>query len=112
MEPNASSNSRSQILYSITFFAILLSIFYFLASPAALAGLLTISPPLVTLIPRDLGNNEIWYVGGSASVPNAEVVIYLQSESSETMSFTTLTNEKGEWFYSHTTFLRPGDYKT
>src|SRR5512140_1899503 len=61
----------------------------------------TISPPLITLVPKDLGNNEIWYVGGTASVPDSEIVIYLQGQDGTTQSFTTKSNEKGEWFYTH-----------
>ena len=72
----------------------------------------TISPPLINLIPRDLGNDEIWYIGGTASVPEAEVIIYLQSESGELLSFTTRANEKGEWFHSHADFLKEGSYKS
>ena len=72
----------------------------------------TISPPLVTLVPKDLGNNEIWYIGGTASVPQAEVIIYLQGQGGETLSFTAKSNEKGEWFYTHSSFLKEGAYKS
>ena len=72
----------------------------------------TISPPLITLVPKDLGNNEIWYIGGAASVPQAEVVIYLQGAQGETLSFTAKSNEKGEWFYTHNSFLKEGVYKS
>ena len=73
---------------------------------------LIVPPPLVTLVPKDLGNDDIWYLGGTASVPNAEVIIYLQSSSGETLSFTTKANDRGEWFYSHAGFLREGRYKS
>jgi len=89
--------------------------FYFLFSvPTASAQQmpLIVSPPLVTLVPKDLGNDDIWYLGGTASVPNAEVIIYLQSSSGETLSFTTKANDRGEWFYSHAGFLREGRYKS
>jgi len=64
------------------------------------------------LVPRDLGNNEIWYVGGTASVPNTDIVIYLQSTRGDTLSFITKSNERGEWLYTHTDFLREGKYKS
>lgn len=118
MGTRTASNSNVRFVVRNYFFSFLLSISIFSvvavlsAAPAALAQQLTISPPLVTLIPRDLGNNEIWYVGGTATVPNAEILIYLQSSSGETHSFVTRSNEKGEWFYSHTTFLKPGAYRT
>lgn len=72
----------------------------------------TISPPLVTLVPKDLGNNEIWYVGGTTSVPDAEIVIYLQGQDGTTQSFSAKSNEKGEWFYTHNAFLKEGIYKS
>src|SRR3989344_4308197 len=72
----------------------------------------TISPPLINLVPRGLGNDEIWYIGGTASVPEAEIIIYLQSASGEMLSFKTAANEKWEWFYSHTGFLKEGRYKS
>ncbi|MEK7162489.1 MAG: hypothetical protein AAB730_01355, partial [Patescibacteria group bacterium] len=89
--------------------------FYFLfsARPAgAQQTPLIVPPPLVTLVPKDLGNDDIWYLGGTAAVPNAEVIIYLQSNSGETLSFTTKANDRGEWFYSHAGFLREGRYKS
>jgi len=79
---------------------------------ASAAEQTTISPPLVTLVPKDLGNNEIWYIGGASSVPQAEVIIYLQGAQGETLSFTAKSNEKGEWFYTHNSFLREGVYKS
>jgi len=78
--------------------------------PATAADFIPVSPPLITLIPRDLGNNEIWYIGGSASTPSAEIMIYLRSATGETMGFTTKTGGKGEWFYTHNGFLREGKY--
>ena len=72
----------------------------------------TISPPLITLVPRDLGNNEIWYIGGTASVPETDIIIYLQGQDGETQSFTAKSNEKGEWFYTHSSFLKEGKYKS
>ncbi len=72
----------------------------------------TISPPLITLVPKDLGNNEIWYVGGTASAPEAEIVIYLQGQDGTTQSFSAKSNEKGEWFHTHGTFLKEGKYKS
>lgn len=90
-------------------------IFYFLFSVGYVAAQQTpliVPPPLVTLVPIDLGNDDVWYLGGTASMPNAEVIIYLQSSSGETFSFTTKANDRGEWFYSHAGFLREGRYKS
>lgn len=84
----------------------------FVCVPVLAAEQTTISPPLVTLVPKDLGNNEIWYIGGASSVPQAEIIIYLQGSGGETLSFTTKSNEKGEWFYTHNSFLKEGVYKS
>ncbi len=95
-------------LFSVFSFYLLFSASNAMARQAPLI----ISPPLITLTPKDLGNDDIWYLGGTASVPNAEVIIYLQSNSGETLSFTAKTNDRGEWFYSHAGFLREGRYKS
>lgn len=71
-----------------------------------------VSPPLINLIPREIGNNEIWYIGGAAAAPGADVIIYLQSQTGEIFNFFAKTNEKGEWFYTHPTFLKEGVYKS
>ena len=106
-------NSTFYFLFSRFWIVVfLLSTFYFLFSFTAFALERSIAPPLVNLVPRDLGSNEIWYIGGSAASPNAEVLIYLQSSSGETMSFTAKSDERGEWFYNHSGFLKQGRYKS
>lgn len=76
------------------------------------ASPILVPPPLINLIPRDLGNDEIWYIGGTASAPNAEIEIYLQDNNGQTFNFKTKSNEKGEWFHTHPVFLREGFYKS
>lgn len=84
----------------------------FFGAARTYAAAVPLSPPLITVVPKDLGNNEIWYIGGAVAVPEGEVTIYLQGERGEALSFTTRANERGEWFYTHTTFLREGKYRS
>ena len=88
----------------------------------AAAGLLTarigfaaefssIPPPVATLVPQNLGNNEIWYIGGTAAVPRADVLIFLQNTGGEMLNFSVRADETGEWLYTHTGFLKEGEYR-
>jgi hypothetical protein len=68
-------------------------------------------PPVVTTVSHDISDKDIFYLGGETSVPNAEVVIYLQSlESSATQSEEVQADENGEWFYRHDALLPAGQY--
>jgi hypothetical protein len=70
-----------------------------------------IAPPLITTISKNISNEEIFYVGGKTDFPNAQVVIYLQNlGTGETFSQFAESDNKGDWFYRHTTFLSPGNY--
>ena len=70
-----------------------------------------IAPPLITNISKNISNEEIFYVGGKTDFANAEVVIYLQNlGTGETFSQYAESDNKGDWFYCHTTFLSPGNY--
>lgn len=72
---------------------------------------LAVEPPVVTLFPKSISNDEILYIGGRAGAPGAEVVIYIQSEESGTaISQSVKTDKDGEWFYSLPDFLDPGKY--
>jgi cbb3-type cytochrome oxidase subunit 3 len=73
---------------------------------------LSLAPPLITLVPQDIGNNEIWYIGGAAATPRADVLIFLQGEGGDTQNFITRADENGAWFYTHPTFLREGAYRS
>jgi len=73
---------------------------------------LIIPPPIVTLFPEAISNNEILYVGGQSGLQNAEVLIYIQDTSNGAVqSKTVITDEKGNWFYNHPQFLEAGEYK-
>ena len=75
-----------------------------------LAGI-ELGPPLVTNISRNISNEEIFYIGGRTEAANTTVIIYFQSlQNGETLSETVASNNRGEWFYRHNTFLTSGDY--
>jgi len=77
------------------------------------ADILKIAPPIINLVSKDLGNDELWYIGGTASIPKADIVIFLQNNASkETFSFVAKADEQGEWFYAHNDFLKEGQYKS
>jgi hypothetical protein len=70
-----------------------------------------LSPPIVTEFPENITNREIFYIGGKTQVPNSTVIIYLQNlETGEVSSFTTVSDNLGDWFYSHPKFLISGNY--
>lgn len=70
-----------------------------------------VSPPVTNLISQNISNEELFYIGGRVDVYDSEVIIYLQNlATGETFSITTHPNKSGEWFYSHNSFLQPGDY--
>ena len=78
---------------------------------AAQDARLPIEPPIVTLFPNSVSNDEILYIGGRSGAPGAQVIIYIQNEQGGgTLSHTAKTDKKGEWFYSLSEFLEPGKY--
>jgi hypothetical protein len=79
-----------------------------LANPADNVPL---EPPVVTLFPKSISNDEILYIGGRAGAPQAQVLIYLQqTETGTTLSETAVTDKTGAWFYSLPQFLDAGHY--
>ena len=69
------------------------------------------SPPVVTNFSRNIANDEIFYVGGVTELPGTEVILYIQNKGTgELRSQSTVSNERGEWFYRHDTFFSPGEY--
>jgi len=87
---------------------VLIFAFFFMRSAGAAAEIL--EPPIITLANKNVSNNEIFFVGGRATVPDATVIIYLQHEAGSISVLETKTDAKGEWFYTHPEFLRSGKY--
>lgn len=70
-----------------------------------------LSPPVITNISRNISNEDIFYIGGNTDRSNVGVNIYLQNiETNETRSFNVVSDDDGEWFYRHKTFLPTGEY--
>lgn len=71
-----------------------------------------LTPPLITSISRNISNEEIFYIGGKTDSPQTQVIIYLQNlQSGETISQIVTSDERGDWFYRHHTFLASGNYR-
>lgn len=72
---------------------------------------LTVEPPIVTLFPESISNDEILFIGGRAGAPEAEVIIYIQEEQTgESFSQNIKTDKNGGWFYSFPRFFDAGEY--
>ena len=70
-----------------------------------------LDPPVVTLFPKSISNDEILYIGGNAGVPQAQVLIYLQNiDTGATENRVAVTDENGAWFYSFPRFLEASRY--
>jgi len=70
-----------------------------------------LAPPIVTSVSRNISNKELLYIGGKVAIPKSEVKIFLQNlETGETTSYNVTSDAKGDWFYSHRTFLQSGKY--
>lgn len=78
---------------------------------SALAETREIPPPFITIVSRDVSNQEIFYIGGKTEIVEGEVSIYLQNlDSGETTSYLVSADKQGNWFYRHNNFLSSGDY--
>ncbi len=81
------------------------------AGKTALAERISLPPPVITTISKDIFNDEIFYAGGRTEVPKSEVVLFIQnSEGGQALSYHVPADEKGEWFYHHNGFLPSGSY--
>lgn len=70
-----------------------------------------LTPPLVTTFSRQISNQEIFYLGGKSDNPNSQVVIYLQNSATGALvSRHVTTDQNGDWFYRHDSFLSAGAY--
>ena len=83
----------------------------FLSFHQVKADEIRLSPPVVTTISQDISNEETFYVGGTTDFPNTSVIVYLQNlTTGATLSETSESDQKGEWFYHHPAYLSAGDY--
>ncbi|MEK7195498.1 MAG: cohesin domain-containing protein [Patescibacteria group bacterium] len=71
----------------------------------------SLNPPIINTISRNISNDEIFYVGGKTETPQSEVIIYLQDlNTGATINKTTNADKNGDWFYRHDSFLSSGNY--
>lgn len=70
-----------------------------------------LEPPIVTLFPKSISNDEILYIGGRAAAPQANVLVRIQQiETGSAMNAVAPTDKTGAWFYSFPQFLDTGHY--
>ncbi|TSC71491.1 MAG: Uncharacterized protein G01um101470_581 [Parcubacteria group bacterium Gr01-1014_70] len=92
-------------------FLLFVSLGMFMGGTILHARELKTEPPLITSLSRNISNQDIFYVGGKTSIPKSTVVFYVQNlTTGESSSFETPSDEYGDWFYTHDTFLSTGEY--
>jgi hypothetical protein len=70
-----------------------------------------LQPPVITSISKNISNEEIFYIGGTANAAGTEITIFLQDlRSGEAYSEKVTSDKNGAWFYRHDTFLSAGQY--
>lgn len=82
-----------------------------LAHSVAYAQETGLQPPIISTISRNISNEDIFYAGGTATVADTDISLYVQDvKSGTTMSYAVTANKKGEWFYRSAAFLPAGRY--
>lgn len=72
---------------------------------------LQLPPPIIQTVSNNVSNEEIFYIGGTVTVPESNVIIYIQNEETGSLqSSTAQADENGHWFYRHNDFLPSGQY--
>ncbi len=116
---NGRSNGGEVLPVLFLFFALAFGIFAahsVFATGVTSSGLMApenvpLEPPVITMFPRSISNDEILYIGGRAGAPDATVLIYIQEKATgESFTETAMSDENGSWFYSLPQFLNAGDY--
>ena len=74
------------------------------------ADLEFLPPPIINFYNKQISNNEIFYISGSATLTNADVIIYFQQEDGGLFSEIVKVDEFGKWGYYHPKFLTKGSY--
>ncbi|MDD5032806.1 MAG: hypothetical protein PHC85_01670 [Candidatus Pacebacteria bacterium] len=83
----------------------------FLCSAVFAEANVSVNPPIITTVTRNISNEEIFYIGGKTETVGGEVIIYLQNlQTGETLGKSVSPNGRGDWFYTHTDFLPTGSY--
>lgn len=72
---------------------------------------ISLPPPIVTTIPLNISNDQLFYVGGQTEVADSEVIIFLQNvQDGQVKSQTVISDGKGDWFYAYQEPLISGTY--
>lgn len=101
-----------KITQSLVLFMAVLILLSSLFAPLLQAATFTpLVPPTITTISKDITNDQLFYVGGTTEITGAEVIIYFQNlQDNQVFSTTIISDEKGEWFYTHREPLISGKY--
>ena len=71
----------------------------------------TLPPPIITTIPENISNDQLFYVGGQTDIADSEVIIFLQNlQDGQVTSESVITDQKGDWFYARQEPLLRGSY--
>ena len=83
----------------------------FAGAPPTFAQEQILNPPYISTVSKDISNEEIFYAGGKADIPNSTIALYIQNlKTGETTTRTITADKKGDWFYRHDAFLSGGEY--
>jgi len=78
---------------------------------ASAQEVISLPPPIITTVPLDIANDQLFYVGGQTDVADSEVIIFLQNvQDGQVTSQTIKSDEEGDWFYAYEKPLISGSY--
>lgn len=73
--------------------------------------IISLPPPIITTVPLDIANDQLFYVGGQTDVVDSEVIIFLQNvQDGQVTSQSVMSDKKGDWFYAFRDPLMSGTY--
>ena len=79
--------------------------------PAKAQETVTLPPPIVTSVPLNISNDQLFYVGGQTDVVDSDVIIFLQNiQDGQVIRQTVTSDQKGSWFYAYKEPLISGSY--
>lgn len=71
----------------------------------------SLNPPVISTVPKNISNKDIFYASGKTEKSWQEVILYIQnSDTGETFNETVRSDENGDWFYRHSGFFSKGDF--
>lgn len=77
----------------------------------AQAQIVSLSPPYINEVSKNISNEDIFYVGGKTDTGGSTVIIYLQNlQTGETVNASVVSDKLGNWFYRSPSFLSVGNY--